>query len=93
MKFWLVWGFDALIAAVVLFFFFAGLADGRVSSFNIGMWLVLLLGVAGVVGGSLRLRSIGRRGAAMAVLLVLAIPGLLCILFFLVVLITHPRWN
>ena len=93
MKFWLVWGFDALIAAVALFFFFAGLANGRVSSFNIGLWLILLLGVAGVVGGSLRLRSIGRRGAAMAVLLLLAVPGFLCVLLFLVALIAHPRWN
>jgi len=93
MKFWLVWGFDALIAAVVLFFFFAGLANGRVSSFNIGLWLILLLSVAGIVGGSLRLRMIGHRGAAMAVLLILAVPGFLCVLFFVVALITHPRWN
>jgi hypothetical protein len=93
MKFWLVWGFDALIAAVLLFFFFAGLANGRVSSFNIGLWLILLLGVAGIVGGSLRLRSIGQRGAAMAVLLILAVPGFLCVLFLVVALITHPRWN
>jgi len=93
MKFWFVWGFDALIAALVLFFFFAGLAHGRVSFFNIGLWLILLLGVAGIVGGSLWLRSTGRRGVAMAVLLLLAVPGLLCVLFLLVVLITHPRWN
>lgn len=93
MKFWILWGFDALIALVVLFFFVAGLADGRVSSLNILLWMVLLLGVAGVVGGALWLRSKARRGPAMAVLLVLTIPGFLCVLFFLVVLIGHPRWN
>ncbi|MGE5279050.1 MAG: osmoprotectant transporter permease [Acidobacteriota bacterium] len=93
MKFWILWGFDAAIALVALFFFAAGLADGRVSSFNILLWMVLLLGVAGVVGGALWLRSKARKGPAMAVLLILAIPGFLAVLFFLVVLIGHPRWN
>jgi hypothetical protein len=36
-KFRLLWGFDALIALVVLCFFFVGLADGSVSSFNRGL--------------------------------------------------------
>lgn len=93
MKFWFVWGLDALIGAVALCFFVVGLSNGRVSSFNIGLWLVLLLGLAGVIGGSLKLRSLGRARAAMAVALVLGIPGLLCALFFLVVLIARPRWN
>lgn len=93
MKYWIVWGFDALIAAVFLFFFVAGLANGRVSSFNIGLWSAVLLGLAGIVAGSLQLRSKGRLRPAMGVLLILAIPGLLGVLFFLVVLITHPRWN
>jgi len=31
----LLWGFDALIAAIFVGFFFWGLADGTVSSFNI----------------------------------------------------------
>ena len=55
--FWLPWAVDAVIAAVAVFFFFVGLADGSVSSFNIVLWMVLLLAVAVVVGGSL---SLGR---------------------------------
>jgi hypothetical protein len=47
MKFRILWGFDLLIALVVVFFFFWGLSDGTVSAFNIGLWLVLLLGVQG----------------------------------------------
>jgi len=93
MKFWIVWGFDAVIAAIALFFFVVGLGNGRVSSFNIGLWLVLLLGLAGIVGGSLLLRSKGRHRPAMGLLLILAIPGFLYLLFLVAVLILHPRWN
>ena len=92
-SFWLVWGFDALIALVFLYFFFTGLADGSVSSFNIGLWLLILLAVGGVVLGSLGLRSAGYSVAAHGVLLILALPGLVFLLFFLSVLILNPRWN
>jgi len=93
MKFWFLWGIDALIAALVLYFFFLGIADGSVSAFNIGLWLAILAALAGVVGGSLWLRSAGKRGLATVVLLILAVPGLLFALFFIVLLITNPRWN
>jgi hypothetical protein len=93
MKFWLLWGFDALIALVVLYFFFTGLSDGSVSSFNAGLWLIILLGLAGIMGGSLCLISAGRRGIAMAVLLLLAIPGVLYLIFLLILITTTSRWN
>ena len=91
--FWVLWGFDALVAAVVLVFFFWGLADGSVSSFNMNLWLGMLAVVAAVVGGSLMLREAGRTGLATSVLLVLAIPGLAFALFLAAVLILQPRWN
>jgi hypothetical protein len=93
MKFWLLWGFDALIASVLLYFFFTGLSDGPVSSFNMGLWLIILLGLTGIMGGSLCLLSAGRRGVAMAVLLPLAIPGFFYALFLLILIITASRWN
>ena len=93
MKFWILWGFDAVLALVVLFFFVAGLADGSVSSRNMGLWLVVLLVLAGVMLGSLGLRKAGRTGLGYVVLLVLALPGLLFILFFGALLIINPRWN
>jgi hypothetical protein len=91
--FWLFWGVDAVVAAVVCFFFVWGVMDGSVSSFNIMLWLGLLTLVAVVVGGSLALRSAGHSAAAFGLLLILAIPGLGMALFFLAVLILQPRWN
>jgi hypothetical protein len=91
--FWILWGFDTLIALVVLYFFFIGLADGSVSSFNMGLWLFILAAVAAILFGSLWLKSHGRLGFAKGVLSILAVPGLLYLLFLLVVLISKPRWN
>jgi hypothetical protein len=70
-----------------------GLGDGTVSARNIGLWLLILAGVAAVVGGGLRLRSKGRQRLGLALLMVLAVPGFLYVLFLLVVLIGRPRWN
>ncbi len=93
MKFWIPWGFDALITIVVLYFFFVGLADGSVSSFNAGLWFIILLVLGSVMLGSLWLRSSGRNRIAFVVLLILAVPGLMFGLFFLILLIANPRWN
>lgn len=91
--FWVLWGFDALIGAVFLYFFLVGLGDGSVSSFNMGLWTVILLGLGGVIFGSLALRSAGRWQLALVLLWLLAVPGLLFGLFFAVLLLSHPRWN
>jgi hypothetical protein len=91
--FWFLWGFDALIAAIFVFFFFWGLADGTVSAFNIVLWLAILAGLAAILGGGWTLHARGHRRAAKGVLLILAIPGFLGVLFFLAVAILQPRWN
>ncbi len=93
MKFWILWGIDAAFAAVILYFFFVGLADGSVSMFNAGLWIAIIAALAAVMGGSLWLRSAGRKAPAAVVLLILAVPGILFTLFFLILLITNPRWN
>ena len=93
MKFWIVFGVDAIVACVGLFFFLVGIADGSVSSFNIGLWLAILTAVLGVVAGSLALPANQRHAPAMAVALVLAVPSLLVGLFFLALILFNPRWN
>ena len=85
--------FGALVAIAVFGFFLVGLADGTVSSFNIGLWLVLLGVAGGVMWGSHWLHTHEKPGLAKALLLVLAVPGVLFLLFLLVILVSEPRWN
>src|SRR6476660_5670815 len=85
--FWLIWSIDAIVAAVVLYFFFVGLADGSVSSFNMLLWLALLAGVG------LVLRAKGKPHLGMVLCLFLAAPGLAFGVFFLVLISSHARWN
>ena len=91
--FWLIWSIAAIVAAVVLYFFFVGLADGSVSSFNMLLWLALLAGVGLVVIGSLVLRAKGKPHLGMVLGLFLAAPGLAFGVFFLVLISSHARWN
>jgi hypothetical protein len=91
--FWFLWSVDAVIAAVALYFFFSLAAGGRVGSFNILPWLAILAALAGVVGGSVWLRSAGQHAVAIILLLLLAIPGALCALFLLLILILKPDFR
>lgn len=93
MKFWIPWSIDVVIAVVFVFFFFVGLADGSVSSFNMGLWLLALTALAGVVGGSVALRAAARLQAATALVMILAIPGVLVGLLFLAMIVVPVRWN
>lgn len=93
MFFRILWGIDVVIAAIIVFFFLYGLVDGSVSSFNAGLWFVVLVTVAALLWGGHALRRAGREVPAMMVLAVLAVPGLLYGLFILSILILQPRWN
>ncbi|MDX3886030.1 MULTISPECIES: osmoprotectant transporter permease [Sphingomonas] len=93
MTFWLLFAFDAVMTAVLLFFFTIGIADRSVSASNIGLWL-LLLGVAAafLLGGlALKRRAHDRIGAAL--LLLPALPGLAYLAFVLMMVVMQPRWN
>lgn len=91
--FWILWSVNAAIAAIVLLFFFAGLADGSVSSFNIGLWLAILAAGFIILVGSLFLR--GRGHAVLALLMVIpaAAAGILYALFIILVIVSGERWN
>ena len=91
--FWFLWSIDAAIAAIALYFFFSLAAGDRIRSFNILPWLLMLAALAAVVGGSIWLRSIGQRPLAIVLLLLLAIPGAVFVLFFLVLLLAHPNFH
>lgn len=89
----LLLGIDALVAAVVVYFLLEGLADGSVSSFNMGLWMATLGALAAILGGGLALNANGRRGLAVALLAVLAAPGLLYGLFVLALIALQPNWR
>jgi hypothetical protein len=91
--FWIPWGIDAVIAVIALYFFVVGLADGTVSSFNMGLWMLILFCLTVIVGGSIWLRSIGKNGIAIALLLLLAIPGFLSGLLMLGLVLSRPDFK
>jgi hypothetical protein len=93
MTFKVLWGIDALIACVFVYFFVVGLGDGSVSSFNMRLWLGTLSTLAGVLSGSLALQRSGRTRLAISFLLILVVPGVLAGLFFLAMIIINPRWS
>ncbi len=89
----LAFGVAMLVAAIAGVFFFIGLTDGSVSSFNITLWLGLLGGVGAVLFAGHRLRAMGHTGWAIVVLGLLALPGLLYALFVILVVFSGARWN
>lgn len=88
-----LFGVDLAAAAVALYFFLAGLADGSVSSFNMGIWLALLGGIAAVIAGGYALNRAGYSLLTNLVLAVLAAPACLYAAFVLMIVIAQPRWN
>ncbi|MBC7572267.1 MAG: osmoprotectant transporter permease [Spirosoma sp.] len=84
--FWISWGINALIALVLAFFFFVGLGDGTVSSYNIILWLVLLIGLAALLLSGYWLFTHQYTIAANILMALLAVPGVLYGLFMLLML-------
>jgi hypothetical protein len=91
--FWILWVFNSLMSLVPVYFFLEGLADGTVSIDNIGIWLIMLVVIGFVLGGSYWLKNNNKLGMAKAILIVAAIPGGIAILFLAILLIEQPRWN
>jgi hypothetical protein len=84
---------DLLAAAIAVSFFGIGIADGTVSSFNIGIWSLLLLLLSAVLFVGMVFKSKGKPWLATATLGIVAVPTIAAGLFILIVLITNPRWN
>jgi hypothetical protein len=84
---------DALMAAILLFFFIAGLQDGSVSSFNIKIWLAMLGGVGLILWAGLHFGARRQYLPAGAILATLALPGLAVALFLLALLGVDTNWH
>ena len=93
MLFHILWWIDVIAAVIAVAFFFIGVLDGTVSSFNIVLWTALLAGVAVVVFGSRALNLKGRKWPAIGLAAVLALPVLGFGLMMLLIMVTGARWN
>jgi len=91
--FWILWGIDALICVITVVFFFIGILDGSVSSFNMGIWMAMLSVLAVIIGGSLWLKRLGHPVMGSVLLGVFAIPGLISGLFLFLFIVTDTSWN
>jgi hypothetical protein len=91
--YWILLAIDGVAALVALYFFFIGLADGSVSSFNAGIWLALLGGLGAVIGGGMALNAAGRRRAACTLLSVLAVPAFGSGLLILALIVLQPNFR
>ena len=86
--FWISWAIDGAVALVFAYFFVVGLGDGSVDSFNIVLWIVILLVLTGVLAGGLALKTFERPGLATLLVVAFAVPSVLIGLFMLALLFT-----
>jgi 4-amino-4-deoxy-L-arabinose transferase-like glycosyltransferase len=87
-----LFGFDALVVAVLVYFFVAGLQYGAQPSY-FASWLPLLVVPLAILAGAWSLARRGRTRVATALLAVLAIAPIGFVAFFGMLLILNPRWN
>ncbi len=91
--FWVLWIFNIVMALIPIYFFFVGLNDGSVNGRNIGLWMIILLLIGGILLGTQMLKNSGKLSLANGILVAASIPGVVVILFALVIMIGKPRWN
>ena len=89
----ILFGMGWLTLGVILFFFLWGLSDGTVSSANILLWATLVAVPAAIMWAAMTLRAKGRRGAAMGLASLLALPALLAGVVILVLIFNPPHWQ
>lgn len=89
----IVWGIDVILLLIAAAFFFLGIADGSVSSFNIAIWTLLLGGLATVVFATPALIRNERRALAIGLALLPAIPAVGLAAVMAGAMLTGGRWN
>jgi hypothetical protein len=83
----------AVAAATLLFFFSWGMSDGTVSSFNIHIWLGMLIATGLILWGGLHFGSRRQYVPAAAILSLLAGPTAIAILILIVLVIAQPSFH
>ena len=72
----------------------AGVATAAgVSVGLVGHTVLATLGLGAILFGGHALHAAGQQKSALIILWLLALPGILGALFFLLLIITQPRWN
>ena len=89
----IIYGFDALVALIILYFFFIGITDGTVSQFNALLWLAIIALLSFVMFGSIWFNSHSYTILSYVTLLIIAIPASLFLLYFLIAIFGGGRWN
>ena len=90
--YWILFAFDALVLLVLLYFFVDGLRYAGPGG-PAGEWLPILGVPIAVLAGAWALRANGKRGLGSLLLGLLAVPPMLYLLFFGLLLALAPNWH
>ena len=95
--FWFLWGVDAIATAIFVYYFFVGLGDNSISSFNARFWYTTLVVLPCLLLGSLLLYVTHHAMVAKLMLIPLALPSLFyaAVLVYLYIASSgkNTRWN
>ncbi|MEO6406043.1 MAG: hypothetical protein ABIY51_09375 [Ferruginibacter sp.] len=89
----IAWAVDAIVSITIIYFFVEGLLDGTVGTNNLGVWLLILCFLIAILCGSIWLKTHHHGALGLQLLLILAIPALLFVLYFGLALLNNERWN
>ncbi|SNS25114.1 hypothetical protein SAMN06295912_103115 [Sphingomonas laterariae] len=93
MAFWLLFAFDAVLAAVLLLILAIGLGDRSGAGANIGPWITLIVAALAALGVALWFKRRHSETAATLTVLIPALPGLLYLGFVLMMVVMQPNWR
>jgi len=91
--FWILWIFNALMSLIPLFFFFEGISARTINEDNWWMWVLILLVVGLVLGGTYWLKTKNQLVVAKVVLILASLPSILALIFILIAIFGDVRWN
>jgi hypothetical protein len=84
--------FDAIFVSVLIYFFLEGLRYSLSGSAQ-GLWLLIIGVPVALMVGAWQLKANGWTKAANGLLGAVAVPPMLYILFFGLILMTEPTWR